>query len=80
MFEVQNKKAKLMWQECIKDYENSCQTQYEYCCQNSIGIALSTFGYWKRKLKRNVIESPPRFYPLALPVTPPNKIEKQVTR
>jgi len=59
---IQNKQE--FWQKHIRACENSCLSQREYCRRQS--LALSTFGYWKRKIKRNSPEIP-RFFPLTIP-------------
>lgn len=51
------------WQQHIDAWRQSGQSQQRYC--QTQGIALATFGYWRRKLKTNRAEKP-RFYPLVL--------------
>ena len=52
------------WQKHLRAYEISGLSQQEYCKQHS--LALSTFGYWRRKIKRSTSDKP-RFYPLTIP-------------
>lgn len=66
------KKAKLQnkhkfWEKHIQACANSGLSQREYCRQHS--LALSSFGYWRRKIKNNITDEP-RFYPLTIPTTP----------
>jgi hypothetical protein len=49
------------WQKHIEEWQQSGLSQQKYCGEN--GIALATFGYWRRKLKTEQPEKP-RFYPL----------------
>lgn len=60
---VQNH-SKEFWKNHIEACDASGSTQKEYCAKHQ--IALSTFCYWKRKLKRK-ISSKPTFYPLTIP-------------
>ncbi|WP_136798323.1 IS66 family insertion sequence element accessory protein TnpA [Desulfosediminicola ganghwensis] len=57
------------WQKHISAWEAGSQSQKAYCQSN--GIALATFGYWKRKLNCR-IENEPAFYPLAVPTSTPD--------
>ena len=52
-----------LWQRHIDNWRQSGQSQQRYC--KSQGLALATFGYWRRKLKKGHAEKP-RFYPLVL--------------
>jgi hypothetical protein len=53
------------WQNHISSCENSRLTQKEYCRKN--GLAIQTFGYWKRKIRnKKIISDKPRFFPLAV--------------
>jgi len=52
------------WLHHTTAWESSGVSQREYCRRHS--LALSTFGYWKRKLRQSN-EGPPRFYPLTIP-------------
>jgi hypothetical protein len=53
------------WQEHIDGWRSSGLSQQAYCRNNH--LAMSTFGYWRRKLKVQMDKSDkPRFYPLAL--------------
>ena len=53
------------WQNHISSCENSGLTQKEYCRKN--GLAIQTFGYWKRKIRnKGFISEKPRFFPLAV--------------
>ncbi|MCB2218557.1 MAG: hypothetical protein KQH59_21055 [Desulfobulbaceae bacterium] len=51
------------WQHHIDDWRQSGQSQQRYC--QTHGLALATFGYWRRKLRKGSAEKP-RFYPLVL--------------
>ena len=51
------------WQQHIDDWCQSGQSQQRYC--QTHGLALATFGYWRRKLKKGSAEKP-LFYPLVL--------------
>ena len=51
------------WQNHIDGWQQSGQSQQRYCRQQ--GIALATFGYWRRKLKTPQTEKP-RFFPLVV--------------
>jgi hypothetical protein len=51
------------WQQHIDTWRQSGQSQQRYC--QTHGLALATFGYWRRKLKKGSTEKP-RFYPLVL--------------
>ena len=51
------------WQNHIEDCDRSGLSQVEYCAVHK--IPLSTFGYWKRKLKTDS-HCKPVFYPLAI--------------
>lgn len=51
------------WQQHIDEWQRSGLSQQDYCRIH--GIALATFGYWRRKLKRNE-SAKPRFYPLVV--------------
>ena len=61
------------WQCHISAWESSGISQREYCRQHS--LALSTFGYWKRKLRLSN-DGQPRFYPLAIPIEPIVEVEQ----
>lgn len=63
-FESQRNKREQYWHEQIKGWENSGLKQQEYCRKN--GLALATFGYWRRKLKKNEPQAV-RFFPLTVP-------------
>ena len=52
------------WQQHINQCNQSGKSQRHYCQANN--IALSTFGYWKRKISRKP-EDKIHFYPLVLP-------------
>ncbi len=52
------------WQHHINQSQQSGVSQRRYCQVNE--LALSTFGYWKRKIGREP-EAPIQFYPLVLP-------------
>ena len=65
---------KLMnWQCHISAWENSDISQKEYCRCHS--LALSTFSYWKRKIRQSNDEQP-RFYPLSIPTEPVVEVEQ----
>ena len=51
------------WQLHIDAWCQSDQSQQCYCQAHD--LALATFGYWRRKLKKGSAEKP-RFYPLVL--------------
>ncbi len=55
------------WQQHIDAWRQSGQSQHCYC--QTHGLALATFGYWRRKLKKNSAEKL-HFYPLVLPDQP----------
>ncbi len=50
------------WQQHIDAWFQSGESQRRYC--QTQGIALATFGYWRRKLKNEGTEKP-HFSPLA---------------
>ena len=52
------------WQNHIDQYSQSSLSQTEYCSAHN--ISLSTFGYWKRKLKQEE-RVHTVFYPLSIP-------------
>ena len=54
---------KEFWQNHIEEREKSGLSQVEYCQAHK--IALSTFGYWKRKLNQGT-NAKPVFYPIAI--------------
>lgn len=51
-------------------------SQILYCKQH--GLAVQTFGYWNRKLRRQN-ENKPRFYPIALSSAVPPAPDRQVS-
>lgn len=51
------------WQNHIVNCHASRQSQRQYCLEHS--LALSTFGYWKRRLKKTR-SGKTRFYPLTV--------------
>ncbi len=55
------------WQQHIEECKRSTLSQTQYC--RTHGLALSTFGYWKRRLQRSRICNP-RFYPLTVQPLP----------
>lgn len=67
----QNKRK--FWQIHIRACEDSGLSQREYCRQHS--LALSTFGYWRRKIKRSITDQP-RFYPLTIPTLASSATDK----
>jgi len=56
------------WQKHIEEWQQSGLSQQKYCGEK--GIALATFGYWRRKLKTEQPEKP-RFYPLIVAAEEP---------
>lgn len=62
-----NGNKKEFWQHHINCSAKSEMTQREYCRTND--LAISTFGYWKRKLDAKQ-DSATRFYPLIVPEQP----------
>jgi len=61
----QNKQA--CWQEHIQCWEQSGLSQEAYC--KAQALALSTFGYWRRKINHRSKDRP-KFYPLAVMPSP----------
>lgn len=62
------------WENHFSFWRESGLTQRQYCLRQ--GIAISTFSYWIRKLRKESAEPrPPRFYPLTVKSssTPLNK-------
>jgi hypothetical protein len=59
------------WQHYIEEHNRISLSQVAYCRANS--LALSTFQYWKRKLKTDSLQKPARFYPLTAQITPPKE-------
>lgn len=53
-----------VWEHKIAQWERSGRTQREFCREQ--GIALSTFQWWRARLKRGAPLAPPSFLPLAL--------------
>jgi len=64
---MDNNLKKDFWHRHIEECEKSNLSQIEYCTTHN--LALSTFGYWKRKLGRDQNRKPV-FYPLAVAPTP----------
>ena len=54
---------KEFWRQHVEDCSRSGLSQNKYCKEH--GLALSTFGHWKKRL-RNSSETKPRFFPLTL--------------
>ena len=52
---------RINWQQHIDEWLPSGLSQQDYCSRH--GISLASFGYWRRKLKRNE-SAKPRFYRL----------------
>ena len=52
------------WQYHIENQSGSSLSQVRYCRDHS--LALSTFQYWKRKLKIDGAQERARFYPLTV--------------
>lgn len=61
------------WQTHIRACEDSGLSHREYCRQHS--LALSTFGYWRRKIKQSTTDKP-RFYPLTTPTLTSSSADK----
>jgi len=62
---MENKAKYDFWQNHISSCENSKLTQKEYCSKN--GLAIQTFGYWKRKIRnKGFVSDKPMFFPLAV--------------
>ena len=64
---TEQKKQACLWQEHIQSWEQSGLSQKAYCRAQS--LALSTFGYWRRKISHRSKDRP-RFYPLAVMPSP----------
>ena len=65
------------WQQHIDDWTQSGQSQQSYCQTN--GLAVATFGYWRRKLQQHRAEKT-SFYPLVLSgQSPKNKMTRAST-
>ncbi|BCL63156.1 hypothetical protein DGMP_38490 [Desulfomarina profundi] len=60
---MDNNSKKDFWHRHIEECEKSHLSQIEYCTTHN--IALSTFGYWKRKLGKDQNRKPV-FYPLTV--------------
>lgn len=67
---MDNIQKKEFWLNHIKECGKSDLSQIEYCTTHQ--IPLSTFGYWKRKLKKSD-SCNPVFYPLAVSPEPYSK-------
>ena len=53
------------WKKRISQWERSGQSQRAFCAERS--VALSTFQWWRRKLRRSEgLQAAPEFLPLAL--------------
>ncbi len=64
---IQSKAA--FWQYHIEKIHGSSLSQMQYCREHV--LALSTFQYWKKKLKSCDLQDKARFYPLTVqPVQP----------
>ncbi len=50
------------WKDHVEQCGSGDESQQDYCRRNN--LALSTFGYWKRKLSRHSEKT--RFYPLVV--------------
>ena len=64
------------WQKHMQAYEVSGLSQQEYCRQYS--LALSTFGYWRRKIMRSTTDKP-RFYSLTISTATVSASDKSTT-
>ncbi|MDX9897103.1 IS66 family insertion sequence element accessory protein TnpA [Desulfofustis limnaeus] len=61
---IKNRRTKQsFWQHHIDDWRQSGKSQRRYCLAH--GLALATFGYWRRKIREGRTEKP-HFYPLVL--------------
>ncbi len=49
------RRSREQWRELFSQFSSSCQTREQFC--QAQGIALSTFDYWQRKLKREASPS-----------------------
>jgi hypothetical protein len=53
------------WSKCIGQWERSGQSQRAFCAGQ--GLALSTFQWWRTRLKRAALAAPtPSFVPFSL--------------
>jgi hypothetical protein len=59
------------WQHHIEKSDGSSLNQMNYCRDHS--LALSTFQYWKKKLKSNELQEKASFYPLTVQAVRPRK-------
>ncbi|BHH81987.1 IS66 family insertion sequence element accessory protein TnpA [Desulforhopalus sp. 52FAK] len=57
-------RSKAFWQDHIDACDKSDLKQVDYCAKHN--IAVSTFGYWKRKLRESDSKNQV-FYPLTIP-------------
>ena len=64
---MDNNSKKDFWFHHIEECTKSDLSQVDYCTTHS--IPLSTFGYWKRKLRENQ-NCKPVFYPLTVSTIP----------
>lgn len=58
-----NSRKEQYWRYHVDSWRESGRSQKAYC--SSHGLALATFGYWKRKIDQPVCDKP-SFYPLTL--------------
>lgn len=70
--ESRQDRKRATWQKHIEAWQQSGLSQQSYCQEN--GIALATFGYWRRKLKRDHSEKP-LFFPLVVSAGEPSASE-----
>lgn len=59
---------KVYWQQQIRNWKASGFSQKQFCRRQS--LALSTFSYWKRRIRIPEIETV-KFYPLSIPAPNP---------
>lgn len=59
------------WRDHIENHSRSSSSQGQYCRDHS--LALSTFQYWKKKLKIDGLQEKARFYPLTVQTSQPKK-------
>ena len=66
-----NQSKTLFWQHHVDNQRCSSLSQLHYCREHA--LALSTFQYWKRKLKRGEQQENARFYPLTVQAALPRQ-------
>ena len=75
--EVEAAPKKAYWQGHIQSWKQSGLSQAIFCKDQS--LALSTFAYWRRKIKQEGKDRP-RFFPLALVPSPESRNKCQAHR